>query len=332
MNSDRTRRAVGTAIAGAIVLSLVAAPGAHAKTFDRRIKPGAAGSQVTKLQVRVAGWYPNREQRTFSIDGRYGSQTKEAMKAFEAAYGRPVNGIASRMDLEILNRLQDGDGSTKHFDFSEFDQNRSSSCSSRANSYAGTFSGGRSTPSRTRRNVKRLMWRLEAVRKKGGSKPIGINSGFRSVAYNDCIGGARASQHLFGTAADNRMAGVDNRKERRLAKGSQIHGIGCYSSLSHNHFDIRIDNRDMAAGHFWWWPRKDRQGRELADDGRPCWGERSRATTASGAQTLLAGTTNGAVLRDLRVGEQGAGSLVPTVAEIELFEKAGEAEDLGGLD
>jgi zinc D-Ala-D-Ala carboxypeptidase len=332
MNSDRIRRAVGTAVAGAIVLSLVAAPVAHAKPFDRHIRPGATGPQVKKLQVRVAGWFPNRDQRTFVIDGEYGAQTEVAMKAFEAAYGRPVNGAASRRDLEILNKLQDKDGSTKHFDFTEFDQNRSSSCSSRANSYAGSFSGGRSAPQRVRRNVKRLMWRLEAVRKKGGSNPIGINSGFRSVAYNDCIGGARASQHLYGTAADNRMVGVDNRRERKLAKGSQIHGIGCYSSLSHNHFDIRIDNRDLVAGHFWWWPKKDRQGRELADDGRPCWGEMSKATAANGTLTTLASTTNGAVLQDLRDGDLGSGSLVPSLAEIELFETSGEAADLGGWD
>lgn len=69
------------------------------------------------------------------------------------------------------------------------------------------------------------MWRLEAVRKKGGRKSIGIISGFRSVAYNNCIAGARASQHLYGTAADNRMVGVKNRREREIAKRSQIHGI-----------------------------------------------------------------------------------------------------------
>ncbi|MGH2699116.1 MAG: D-Ala-D-Ala carboxypeptidase family metallohydrolase [Actinomycetota bacterium] len=326
MNWERVRRVAGTAVATAIVVTLVASPGASAKPFDRALKPGAKGRQVKKLQVRLSGWYPTKSQQRFSIDGSYGAQTRAAMQAFEAAYGRPVNGVASVKDLRIFNGLQDTDGSTKHFDYSEFDQNRSSSCSSRANSYAGTFSGGRSRPRRVKGNVKRLMWRLEAVRKKGGSKPIGINSGFRSVAYNDCIGGARASQHLYGTAADNRMTGIDNRRERRIAKRSQFHGIGCYSSLSHNHFDIRIDNRDMPAGHFWWWPRKDGQGRELADDGRPCWGESARA----GAK--LASATSPAVLRELRSGVLGAGSLVPTLAEIELFETSGEAEDLGGLD
>lgn len=332
MRFEKAWRAVGIAIGTTVVITVLTAPGAHARQFDRRLKPGAKGSEVRALQVRIAGWYPTNKQERFSIDGSYGGQTSAAMRAFESAYGRPVNGIASKADLQILNRLQDPDGSTKHFDFGEFDQNQSASCSSRANSYAGTFSGGMSSPRRVKRNVKKLMWRLEAVRKKGGTKPIGINSGFRSVAYNECIGGARASQHLYGTAADNRMAGVDNRTQRNIAKRSQIHGIGCYSSLSHNHFDLRIENRDLQAGRFWWWPRKDNRGRELADDGRPCWGETTRASTTNRVGITLAPTTNSAVMHDIRHGVVGAGSLVPTLDEIELFETSGEAADLGGLD
>ena len=322
-------RVAGTVLSVVVACSLMA-PAAQARDFTRRVKPGATGRDVRALQVRIAGWHPTRKQ-TFAIDGAFGGQTMEALRAFEAAYGRPVNGVASPKDLKILNRLQDRDGSTEHFDFSEFDQNRSSSCSSKANSYAGTFSGGMSQPKRVRRNVRRLMWRLETVRKKGGSQPIGINSGFRSVSYNDCIGGARASQHLYGTAADNRMVGVDNRTQRRLAKGSQVHGIGCYSNMSHNHFDVRIDNKDLPSGHFWWWPKKDSKGRELADDGRPCWGQRS-SYSARPTGTTFAETTTGRVLREIQKSIPGAGSLVPNLAEIEAFEEAGEVEDLDGDD
>jgi zinc D-Ala-D-Ala carboxypeptidase len=254
------------------------------------------------------------------------------MKAFEAGYGRPVNGIASRKDLRILNWLQDRNGSTKHFDYREFVQNRSTSCSSRANAYARTFSGGMVSPRRVKRNIKRLMWRLEAVRRKGGRKPIGINSGFRSVAYNNCIGGARASQHLYGTAADNRMVGVRNRTERNIAKRSQIHGIACYSSVSHNHFDLRIENKDLRSGRFWWWPRKDRRGRDLTKEGHPCWGQRARRMARASATDLIPRSTTSSVLDDVRVGAAGAGSLVPNLQEIKLFESAGEVEDLKGLD
>ena len=174
------------------------------------------------------------------------------------------------------------------------------------------------------------MWRLEAVRRKGGGRPIGINSGFRSVAYNNCIAGARASQHLYGTAADNRMVGVGNRREREIAKRSQIHGIACYSSLSHNHFDLRIENKELRAGRFWWWPRRDRRGWDLTEGGSPCWGQ-GRSVRASGSALIPRSTTT-SVLHDVRRGVAGAGSLVPSLQEIELFEFAGEGEDLGGQD
>ncbi|MGH2750841.1 MAG: D-Ala-D-Ala carboxypeptidase family metallohydrolase [Actinomycetota bacterium] len=331
MTVKRVTRGI-TIVLAATVVVVLAAPGAQAYDFQRQLKVGKSGRDVRALQIRIAGWYPTGTQETFIIDGSYGGQTKSAMKSFEAAYGRPVNGRASKGDLQVLQNLQSADGSTKHFDYSEFHQNSSSSCSAMANSYAGSFGGGRSSPRRVKRNVKRLMWRLEAVRKKGGSKPVGINSGFRSVPYNDCIGGARASQHLYGTAADNRMVGVDNHKERKFARKSQVHGIACYSSMSHNHFDLRIENKDLEAGHFWWWPEKDGKGRELAEDGRPCWGEAARVSASFGTQTQLALTTNAAVLRAVQEALPGAGSLVPTSAEIELFEAAGEADDLGGQD
>ena len=316
----------------AVVVGLALAPAAHAYEFKTRLRPGRTGKDVRALQVRVAGWYPSRDQRTFAIDGDYRRQTTDAVRAFEAAYGRPVNGVASKMDLQILMNLESPDHSTKHFDYVEFMQNSNGSCGSKANSYAGTFAGGMSTPRIVKRNARRLMWRLEAVRKKGGSAPVGINSGFRSVPYNDCIGGARASQHLYGTAADNRMVGVDNRRERNIAKRSQVHGIGCYSSQSHNHFDLRIHNRDLTAGHFWWWPKRDSRGRDLADDGKPCWGERSRTTTARGTGQLLSRTTTALTLREVTRAVPGAGSLVPSFAEVEAFEQAGEVADLAGAD
>ncbi len=129
------------------------------------------------------------------------------------------------------------------------------------------------SPGKARNYVRRLMWRLEALRAKAGHKAIGINSGFRSVPYNYCIGGARYSQHMYGTAADNRMADVTNRFERNLAKASQVHGIACYSGRSHNHFDLRLENGDLPGARYWWWPARDRQGRDLDAANKPCWGE-----------------------------------------------------------
>lgn len=310
-----------TAICAAIVAAiLVATPAvAWGYNFKRTLKQGASGRDVKALQVRVAGWYPYKVH--FAIDGEFGKATKQAVTAFQRFYGLKADGVAGPAVFKQLARLQDGDGSTLHFEWSEFTQNRSSSCSAQANAYAGSFGGGMVSPRRAKRNVRRLMWRLEAVRAKAGSHPIGINSGFRSVPYNDCINGARASQHLYGTAADNRVAAISNHKARYLAKGSQVHGIGCYSKLSHNHFDLRMDNENLASQRAWWWPRRDSRGRDLDEAGRPCWGEGGRRKA-----TALASFD--AVRRAL----PGSGSAIPTEAEIALFEAAGEVTDLGLLD
>ncbi|MGH2730585.1 MAG: D-Ala-D-Ala carboxypeptidase family metallohydrolase [Actinomycetota bacterium] len=287
---------------------------ASAYEFTRPLREGDTGPDVRALQVRVAGWFGRSNRKTFLIDGDFGPRTAGAVKAFQRHFGLDVDGVAGAGTFEILTRLEDGNGSTAHFDYSEFWQNKNPACSAKANAYAGTFQGGMVAPGKVKRNVRRLMWRLEAVRAKGGRHPIGINSGFRSVAYNDCIGGARASQHLYGSAADNRMAEVANRAERDLARRSQLSGIGCYGSLSHNHFDIRMDNKDLPATQALWWPERDNKGRDLDDNGVPCWGEVKSAAVA-------------------KASVAGAGSFVPSAHEVAAFEAAGELFfDLGGAE
>jgi hypothetical protein len=262
----------------------------------------------------------------FVLDGVYGDQTVVAVKAMQKRYGLPADGIAGPATMRLLSRLEDRNRSTAHFDYREFVQNYNPACSARANAYAGTFGGGMVSARRAKRNVRRLMWRLETVRRRGRGRPIGMNSAFRSVPYNDCIGGARASQHMYGTAADNRMARASNSRARRWARRSEFHGIGCYSSLTHNHFDVRMDNPDLPSSRFWWWPDRDSKGRELDAQGRPCWGERSRRRAAVAQQTTAH------VLAAVRSGERRAGSLIPSRREIEAFTGAGEPSDLEGLD
>lgn len=50
---------------------------------------------------------------------------------------------------------------------------------------------------------------LEPIRAHYG-RPVHVSSGFRSVALNVAIGGAAASQHCLGEAADITVSGVDN--------------------------------------------------------------------------------------------------------------------------
>ncbi|MGH3662928.1 MAG: D-Ala-D-Ala carboxypeptidase family metallohydrolase, partial [Micromonosporaceae bacterium] len=51
-------------------------------------------------------------------------------------------------------------------------------------------------------NILRIMWQLEAVRRKLGNQPITISSGFRSVSCNSSVGGSSTSLHMYGQAAD----------------------------------------------------------------------------------------------------------------------------------
>jgi zinc D-Ala-D-Ala carboxypeptidase len=296
-----------------LVVASSAAP-AFAYPFSRTLKEGDKGRDVLALEIRMAGWYPRADRKSLLINRRFGNRTTIAVQAFQRHFGLAVDGIAGEATFSVLADLQDKNGSTAHFNWSEFDQNFNPNCSSQANAYAGTFGGGMVAPRRAKRYVRRLMWRLEAVRAKGGSHLIGINSGFRSVKYNQCIGGAGLSQHMYGTAADNRMARVGNRKERNIAKRSQLSGIGCYASLTHNHFDTRIDNRDLPSSRFWWWPERDSKGRDLDANGRPCWGERPRNSTAGAGHRLL------------------GGSPVPSPREVRAFAAAGEVDDLQGAD
>ncbi len=311
-----TGRGVGLVLIATVCLSGLGGT-AHAVDWPNRLSKGDRGKYVRRLQMRVAGWFPERHKTRFHIDGSYGKQTQKAVTRFERNYGFPnPNGAAGRETFAVLERLAQRDGSTKNFDWSEFAQRSNSGCSAQANAYAGTFNGGRVSKKRTKRNVRRLMWRLEALRKKSGGNAIGINSGFRSVPYNSCIGGASASQHLYGTAADNRVGGITNDKARRIAKRSQFHGISCYSNTTHNHFDLRLENSDLPSAQFWYWPEVDGYGRELDDSGRPCWGE--SVTRSSSLATADA--------------EGVPATLVPTTAEVRAFEEAGESDDLAGAD
>ena len=262
-------------------VAVLAGP-AHAYEFTQPLEAGMSNPDVTELQVRLAGWFPRSDQKHFAISGTFDRVTKTALMAFERDAGLDPDGIADSKVFEALHRLEDGDGSTANFDWAEFEQRSNPACSKRANRFAGSFDGGPVSARRVKRNIQMVMWRLEALRSKSGNKPIAITSGFRGTAYNRCIGGATSSQHMYGTAADIRIVGVDNRTARDLARSSQFSGVGCYSDLSHNHLDLRLENDALETSQYWWWPEQDERGRDLAYDHKPCWGEVRKGDTDKG--------------------------------------------------
>ncbi len=313
-----TLRKLGAILVGAFAVQVLWAVPAAAYEWPEELREGSTGVHVKTLQTRVAGWFPARNQTLFEIDGNFDSDTTVAVKLFQEHYGLEPDGVAGEATFEALNMLESADKSTLHFEYAEFWQNRNSSCSAEANQNAGTFKGGMVGEARVIKNVRRLMWRLEALRAKIGDKPIAINSGFRSAAYNRCIRGATYSQHQYGTAVDMRVVQVTNRKGRNVAKGTQVHGIGCYSSLSHNHFDLRIHNDALGAAQYWWWPERDEFGRDLADDNKPCYGEVKHTGSVSGS--------------DAATGSGGYDFRQWSEAELKEWKAAGEAPNLHGLD
>ena len=310
MNLPRNARALAVVVCCALGAQILAAVPASAYPFRRSLQRGDVGRDVKALEIRVVGWYPSAEQASLNINQKYTRRTAVAVRAFQRFYGLAVDGVAGPATFSVLKELQDPNGSTVSFRWSEFTQNSNAGCSAKANAYAGTFEGGMGSPTRVKRYVRQLMWRLEALRAKGGGQTIGINSGFRSLDYNSCIGGAGSSQHLYGTAADQRMANVSNHRERRLAQTTDFSGIGCYSGLSHNHFDIRLNNRNLPSSQFWWWPTQNRQGQDLDDQNKPCYGEVASSTASSASiprPELLSSTQIRAFATAGETGDLGTG-------------------------
>lgn len=81
-------------------------------------------------------------------------------------------------------------------------------------------------------------------------KPIIITSGMRCKKHNAAEGGAKASKHLTGEAADIRVEGMSGEELKveilELIKQGRMHdgGIGTYKSLPRIvHYDIGKSRR-----------------------------------------------------------------------------------------
>lgn len=79
---------------------------------------------------------------------------------------------------------------------------------------------------------------LQAIRNHFG-QPVTINSGYRTANHNKSVGGSVYSQHLFGTAADIVVAGVDPDDVAAYAEKllANTGGIGRYKGFVH--VDVR---------------------------------------------------------------------------------------------
>ncbi|MFF9622553.1 D-Ala-D-Ala carboxypeptidase family metallohydrolase [Streptomyces griseosporeus] len=198
-------------ISTGVLLGAVATTGtAHADecyTWSRTLSQGASGSDVTQLQIRVAGWVGSGER--LSYDGQYGERTAAAVKKFQAAYGLPADGVAGPQTYSKIYALQDPDCTPVHFSYAEL------------NKCNADWSGGAVSAATAKANALKTMWKLEAMRHALGDVPLTISSGFRSYACNSAVGGSSTSRHLYGDAAD--LTGSPSLC--RLAQEARTHGF-----------------------------------------------------------------------------------------------------------
>lgn len=74
------------------------------------------------------------------------------------------------------------------------------------------------------------------------NKPMIITSGYRSKEYNDKIGGAKNSAHLYGRAVDIQVSGKDALELIKLSLKLNFTGIGVSQKGPINSRFIHIDN------------------------------------------------------------------------------------------
>jgi zinc D-Ala-D-Ala carboxypeptidase len=157
-------------------------------TWPRVLSQGATGEDVRQLQIRISG-YPGYGA-VLALDGSFGPATRSALIRFQQAYGLAADGIAGPATFGKIYELQDNDCTPIHFTYPELNR-----CN-------GDWSGGKVSSGQARANALVTMWKLEAMRHALGDRPLGVNSGFRSVSCNNAAGGSATSRHMYGDAAD----------------------------------------------------------------------------------------------------------------------------------
>jgi peptidoglycan hydrolase-like protein with peptidoglycan-binding domain len=223
--------------AGAAAAPLLFSGSALAYPWSRTLNQGATGADVVELQIRIAGYAADSPSQTrVAIDGDFGPGTAAAVRRFQRAYQLDPDGSVGPLTQGKLNALESADGSTAHFNWSEF-----------TDRVSGSFAGGKADAGTARENARRCMYKLEALRLKLGNTPITVTSGFRSIVHNRDVGGASDSMHLYGHAADLVVPGVANRTIYQKAETCGFSGLETFTA-DHQHVDSRAD-----IGRAWWW-------------------------------------------------------------------------------
>lgn len=128
----------------------------------------------------------------------------------------------------------------------------------------------------------KLVEYLQKIREHFG-KAITISSGYRCATHNKSVGGATASYHTKGQAADIVMNGVTPAEVAKYAESIGILGIGLYSNFVH------IDTRTTKS--FWY-------GHGQAY--RSTFGGTTSGSNSATSSTTLSKGSNGSAVKDLQ--------------------------------
>lgn len=181
--------------------------------------------------------YPLWFARYNDVPGRSG------MVMWQRSSSGTVNGISGRVDMNYAYReLESIRGSNEEPDVIEavpgtgsywvnWDGNKYFSLDGRKTNFKVREFACKDGTSQTKID-RELVKLLQQIREHFG-QPLVINSGYRTDAYNSKVGGAKASYHLSGQAADIRISGIAPIKIAAYAESLGVQGIGLYASFVH---------------------------------------------------------------------------------------------------
>jgi zinc D-Ala-D-Ala carboxypeptidase len=229
--------AAASAGAGLACAGLLGVPPAAAP--PRELRTGMSGADVRELQIRVAGWAAGRPSQEFlAVNATFDAPTAAAVRRFQLAHGLPTDGIVGPATHERLDAMAGPDGSTAHFGWDQF-----------SSPDGGEFADGKVEEGTVRENVRRLMYKLEALRHKVDGREVAVAGGFHSATHHARIRGSAESLHPLGVAADIAVAGMSTYAVYRVAQTCGFSGLGAYTH-SWLHCDSRAEHGPVAA---WSW-------------------------------------------------------------------------------
>lgn len=149
------------------------------------------------------------------LDGIIGQKTRKAVRQLQMDHKLKVDGITGKQTNAKIEELKEnaGKNGTRNFNINEF----------RSPDNDSLPKDGMDSS---------LLLKLERLRWYVGNRPVIINSGYRTKAYNKKVGGIEKSNHLTGKAADIRVIGVDADKVHSLALDI-FEGVGKYRNFTH---------------------------------------------------------------------------------------------------